>query len=321
MRQSPWAADLAEGIFNKDLTCNVAAHPASVELLYAGQQHSFCRVHIFSVDEAAGTLHPNQLTVENLDGGTLIVITRAAIDAVCDGLGPDVPAYFRLRAYATAPDRTNAFIRTIKPKDRAFQTGYSVVEYVDFRLNEARSLPNNIEQLMRQSLASRVPIVLFAFLTAVPVQSDVTTISWEKSHKKRLLEDHVWSAYVPDGIPRGMTVYHWKEVGSPEEPVEDFSGFVKMQTRLSSWPILLTSLGISFLAGVLGNLVASAIWDGVNNKAGQSARADVPANSSTPSNPTLGPGRQQGPAQINPSPLPPQRVGPQPQPQREPVQK
>ena len=133
--------DLAEGIFNKDLTCNVAAHPASVELLYAGQQHSFCRVHIFSVDEAAGTLHPNQLTVENLDGGTLIVITRAAIDAVCDGLGPDVPAYFRLRAYATAPDRTNAFIRTIKPKDRAFQTGYSVVEYVDFRLNEARVSP------------------------------------------------------------------------------------------------------------------------------------------------------------------------------------
>jgi hypothetical protein len=132
---------------------------------------------------------------------------------------------------------------------------------LDFRLNEARTLPSRIETLMRAGNGLIVPTVLVAFLTAVPVQSDVTTISWDKTHKKRLLEDDLWAKYVPTGIPRGMTVIHWKDEGTDEKPIRDFSAFVKMQTRLVSWPLLLTSFAIAFAFGIAGNLSASWIWE------------------------------------------------------------
>jgi hypothetical protein len=114
---------------------------------------------------------------------------------------------------------------------------------------------------MREGEEPLVPTVLVAFLTAVPVQSDVTTISWDKTHKKRVLENDLWAAYVPAGIPRGMTVIHWKDEGKDGKPIRDFSAFVKVQTRLVSWSLLLTSIALAFVFGVAGNLVASWIWD------------------------------------------------------------
>lgn len=251
--------DIAHGIFNAPLTSNYAAHPDRIDLLKPGQI-PFCRVHIFPTENAVISAEHLHQTI--MAGGTLLTITRHAINEVCEGLPDNMPAYFRLRAYLDAGQKS-PFIKRIQPKDRFFTTGYSVVDYLDFRLNEARSLPASIEEMMRQA-APRVPHRLIAFLTAVPVQSDVTTISWEKAHKKRLLEDDLWSTYVPTEIPRGMTVYHWKEVATAEEKtVDDFSGFIKMQTRLVSWPVLVTSIAIAFCAGVAGNLFASWVWNRV----------------------------------------------------------
>jgi hypothetical protein len=108
--------------------------------------------------------------------------------------------------------------------------------------------------------ASRVPLKLVAFLTAVPVQSNLTA-SNQESHKNRVLEHDVWKKYVPNGIPKGMMVYHWKKEVGHESRFEDFSAFVKIETRHSGWRILVLYLLIAFIFGVLGNLAASAIWD------------------------------------------------------------
>jgi hypothetical protein len=250
---------IAQAIFSERLSSNTAEGPQRVDLLRPNQSH-FCRVHIFPTDDA--TISPDQLVRTSVASGTLLTIARHALDEACYKLPSETPVYFRLRAYHSGTGDMSPFVKRIKPKDRFLHTGHSVVDYLDFRLNEARSLPSQIETLMRSGSGSRVPHKLSAFLTAVPVQSDVTTISWEKLHKKRLLEDDLWMSYVPSGIPRGMIVFHWREVATAERPsIEDFSGFVKMQTRLVSWPVLLISIAIAFILAVLGNLVASWIWD------------------------------------------------------------
>jgi hypothetical protein len=251
--------EIAQGIFNEELTSNASSPPGPrrVDLLRPDQS-IFCRVHIFPLSNA--TIDPVELRQTATDVGTLLTITRRALDEACVNLPSDTPVYFRLRAYCSGGSETSPFVKRIKPKDRFLQTGYSVVDYLDFRLNEARSLPQPIESLMRARPGARVPHTLVAFLTAVPVQSDVIASSWE-SHKKRLLEDNLWRTYVPAGIPQGMMVYHWREVATEQKPdVRDFTGFVKMQTRLVSWPVLLISIGLAFIFGVLGNLLASCIW-------------------------------------------------------------
>jgi hypothetical protein len=237
--------DIAQGVFNEVLTSNSRGGPPSVELLKDGA--AYCRLHIFSTD--GETIDREQLDVAEVSDGALLTITRHALDEVCTILPPECPAYFRLRVYV---EKKEPFVRTITPRDRYFQSGFEEIEYVDFRLNEARTLPNRVESLMRADNAGNrhIPLKRVAFLTAIPVLADLT-LSSRQTHKTRLLEPF-WSEYVPSGIPDGMMVYHWRE--DKPQGVEDFSAFVKMQTRRSGRQILWTYLIIAFSFGVLGNL-------------------------------------------------------------------
>jgi hypothetical protein len=243
--------DIAQGIFNEPLTSNSRRGPPSVELMKDGA--FFCRIHIFMTEN--GSIDPGQLEVTESSDGALLTITRRAVDEVCTNLPAGHPAYFRLRVYV---EKKEPFVRTITPKDRYFQSGFEEVEYLDFRLNEARTLPTRVESLMRADGAGErpVPLTRVAFLTAIPVLADLT-LSSRQPHKSRLLEHNFWNEYVPSGIPDGMMVYHWRE--DKPNGVEDFSAFVKLQTRRTGRQILKNYLMIAFAFGVLGNLTASAI--------------------------------------------------------------
>ncbi|AWO90838.1 hypothetical protein [Bradyrhizobium diazoefficiens] len=252
--------EIAQGIFNLQLSSQLNGAPGPKRIdLFEAANGNFCRVHVFPM--VGNSLDVAQIVQNPSADGLVVTITQKAITEACFQHPAEKPVYFRLRAYYVGADKKNPFVKTIRPHDRWVQTGFSVVEYLDFRLNEARTLPSSVETLMREGEGLLVPTVLVAFLTALPVQSDVTTISWDKTHKKRVLEDDLWAKYVPTGIPRGMTVIHWKDEGKDQKPIRDFSAFVKMQTRLVSWPLLITSFVIAFVFGILGNLSASWIWE------------------------------------------------------------
>lgn len=243
--------DLAQGIFNEPLTSASRRGPQCIEMIK--DEAPYCRVHIFMKEN--GGLDPRHLALSQNSDGTLLTITRQAIDEVCTNLAAASPAYFRLRMYIEEKD---PFIRTITPRDRLFHSGFEEVEYVDLRLNEARTLPNRVESLMLADGVGKAPVIInkVAFLTAVPVLAEVT-LSSRLLHKSRLLEHNFWNEYVPSGIPDGMMVYHWRE--QEKAGIKDFSAFVKMQTRRTSRQILKNYLLIAFLFGVLGNLTASGI--------------------------------------------------------------
>ncbi len=159
--------------------------------------------------------------------------------------------------------KESAFVRAIPTPDRLLQSGFEEVEYIDFRLNEARTLPEQVETMMRTELANmRIKLRLVAFLTAVPVRSELS-VSHRQSHKLRLLEHQLWNKYVPGGIPEGMMVYHWKE--DRPNGIDDFSAFVKLQTRRSGRSTLIKYLAVAFLFGVLGNLAASSLEEPLGN--------------------------------------------------------
>jgi hypothetical protein len=126
--------DIAQGIFNEPLTSNSRKGPQSVELI-KNDGNSFCRIHIFMMEN--GAPDPHQLEVSDIADGTLLTITRQAIDEVCTNLAVGSAAYFRLRMYV---GKKEPFVGTITPRDRFFHSGFEEIEYVDFRLNEARTL-------------------------------------------------------------------------------------------------------------------------------------------------------------------------------------
>lgn len=258
--------EIAQGIFNEALTCNSAGPPGPqrVELLRDGQL--FCRVHLFSTVD--NIIDPAQLACAEEAGGTLITITRLALNEICYQLPDGCPAYVRIRAFLPVGD-SRPFVEVTSPHDRYFQSGFDDIECVDFRLNEARTLPQRIESLMRTPQGEHpVPLKRIAFLTAIPVAAELTGTSIS-THKNRVLEHGIWNQYVGNNLPTGMMVYHWR---SETGPVADFSAFVKLRIRRSSLQILLTYLLIAFVFGVFGNLTASRIdsWLGSSSNSAAS---------------------------------------------------
>ncbi|WP_024513282.1 hypothetical protein [Bradyrhizobium sp. ARR65] len=255
--------EIAQGIFNEPLTCNVVGPPgpAHVELLKGGER--FCRVHLFPAQN--NIIDSNQLTRKAENGGTLITVTREALDEICHQLPENCPAYIRLRAFVPEGE-SSPFVEVTSPKDRFFQSGFDEIECVDFRLNEARTLPQRIESLMRTPPQEHaVALTRVAFLTAIPVAAELTGTSIA-AHKNRVLERQIWNDYVGRKLPVGMMVYHWR---NERNPVLDFSAFVKLRIRRSNFRIVLTYLVIAFVFGVLGNLAASGIenWFGSSSSA------------------------------------------------------
>ena len=254
-------ANIAQGIFNEILIPTILP-PGEIKAIELQTQSrtQFCRVHKFL--ENNDSIDSSELNVESLDSGTLITIKKSVLDSVNKNLADGSKSYIRLRI--EMPDSEGSpFIRKITPADNFLQSGYEEVEYIDFRVNEARTLPDPVEAMIRTDGSNgTLKFKYLAFLTAIPVLAELT-VSNSMSHKNRLLEKEPWNSYVPLGIPSGMMVYHWKKVDQ-NNGFDDFSAFVKLQTRRSNKWTIFTYLIIAFFFGVFGNLLASCIDRSIN---------------------------------------------------------
>jgi hypothetical protein len=254
-------AEFAQGIFNEVLsvTASAAGGPHCI-ILHDENAQVFARVHRFN--QGSMIVDPGELSIVESHDGTILTITAAAIQEARNHANPLARVYFRLRVNLEESNEANPFVKVIQPHDRMFQSGFDEIEYIDFRMNEARTLPAPIEQRMRNDRTGggAVSFKLVAFLTAVPVHSELSVAN-TPSHKMRLLETN-WNNYAPSGIPDGMVVYHWKREAQPNAPITDFSAFVKLQTRRSSRKILVIYLAIAFVFGLAGNLAASGLQEG-----------------------------------------------------------
>ncbi|MBA9068732.1 hypothetical protein FHR71_002482 [Methylobacterium sp. RAS18] len=245
-------SDLAQGIFNEKLASRNRGAAQSWLDLEKSSTDIFCRVHIFSKNNEL--IDSSELNVAAEHGGTIITISRLAIERSSRGLANDLPLYFRLRILGGSK-KGGPFVKVITPIDHPFQSGFDEIEYIDFRLNESRTLPIGIERkIADDALVGTVPVSMVAFLTAVPVLAELS-VSHTTFHKNRLLEEAPWNTYAPFPLPPGMMVYHWKKNNS-KAPIDDFTAFVKLQTRKTSKRIIASYLGIAFGFGVLGNLAA-----------------------------------------------------------------
>lgn len=245
---------LAQGIFNEPLSSAIAENKRSVELSDASG--TYCGVHIFSTDN--GRIHSKELVLESVDGGTLFEITTVALMSLVKQSGAEVrPGYFRLRLHPnTAGSRP--FVTYITPKDSALVSGFEAIEYIDCRLNEARTLPTAVAAAANAAQNGVAKTRRVVFLAVVPVVSAITS-SHAEWHKSRLLENEIWEQYVPEGLDDGMVVYHWRKNFNDKDvkPLQGFSAFVKMQTRKADTKIIAIYVGLVLLLGGIGSVIGS----------------------------------------------------------------
>mmetsp|Transcript_29090 Transcript_29090/g.55965 ORF Transcript_29090/g.55965 Transcript_29090/m.55965 type:complete len:337 (+) Transcript_29090:2933-3943(+) len=246
--------NLAQGIFNEPLSPAYAGNKRSVELQDA--DGTYCGVHVFS--SGISGIDPKELIVEAIDGGTLLEITSVALQSLAlQTEGIPRRGYFRLRILSKQPSE-RPFVTSIVPKDRAWMSGFDAIEYIDCRLNEARTLPRSVALAAESASHGVAKTHRVVFLAVVPVVSAITS-SHAEWHKSRLLENEIWERYVPDGLDAGMVVYHWRKIFPENDarPLQGFSAFVKLQTRKADLPVIGLYIGISLLIGALGSVLGS----------------------------------------------------------------
>lgn len=246
---------IAQGIFNEPLSCKVSENGKCIELFEGDSV--YCGVHQFSSDE--GGIDVGELLLGPQASGTMVTITRQALLSLSEQSTIGSHGYFRLR-FTPSITKVRPFITIIKPADKVWNSGFEQIEYIDCRINEARTLPQSVEAAFRAAQHGVAKTTEIVFLAVVPVVSAVTS-SHDQWHKSRLLENPIWRGYIPFELNEGLVVYHWKKIFKTLEPKRfpSFSVFVKMQTRKSGRLIISMYLLLAFCLGVVGSLTASAV--------------------------------------------------------------
>jgi len=262
---------LAQAIFNTMLSLETRILKDKIQCTDLLDRNQNCLFRVFNFPRKIGesethtnsvttgsTFDPAYLRIERADDGTLFTIQRDAIQHAREGNGhpPADCIYFRLR-FSLTPGGAKAFVREKKPTDAALFSGFDEVNYIDFRLNEARTLSREIDGAINAKDCPKAPINSVAFLTAVPVDRSLIASNPEL-HKMRLLEDKIWEQYArPHKVRDDMVVYHWKKM--PASRDGEFSVFVKLQARNANTATILISIALAFALAISSNLFADQI--------------------------------------------------------------
>lgn len=258
--------ELAAGIFNESLS--VTQDPNKRHIMLSRANQRFARVFVFAVH--GKSIVPTQLTLTQEAEGTLIEITQAALAEGRTGLNKNDALYFRIRV--RLPVVGNPFSRIIKPADGFLLSSIEYTEFLDFRLNEARNLPDVIASQMWKTNApdypGTIPVTQVHFLVVVGEAASVA--GGVESDKQRLLENQLWERYTKDhngGESRlcdDMVVHHWKKKPSNgDKDIGAFSAFMKLRIRRSGRSLIVRYLAVVAAIGCMGSLLANGVWVGL----------------------------------------------------------
>ncbi|MFP2322761.1 hypothetical protein ACLETS_20055 [Enterobacter ludwigii] len=166
--------------------------------------------------------------------------------------------YFRFRLILNTLSK-KALSTYYVPSDSFMLTTEEAMEIIDFRVNEIRNTPENVNALLTPSnILKKVHFFIIREVKSEYVMSDT---SYTRS---RLLEGDLWKKYLQSyhtkpikSVPK-MLIYHWKSTNEDKkEHLENFSAFAKFKhTRRSAWIILR-----SILIGLVFSIFANWLYD------------------------------------------------------------
>ncbi|MDG0806816.1 hypothetical protein PO856_004105 [Pectobacterium brasiliense] len=167
-------------------------------------------------------------------------------------LDDDIDGYFRFRLILD-PISKKALSTYYVPSDSFMLTTEESMEIIDFRVNEIRNTPENVNSLQTfRGVLKRVHFFIIREVKSEYVMSD------KSYHRSRLLEGDLWKKYLQShhikpikDVPK-MLIFHWKS-GESSKTLENFSAFAKFRhTRRSLW-IILRSIVIGLVFSIFAN--------------------------------------------------------------------
>jgi hypothetical protein len=181
-------------------------------------------------------------------------------------------AYLRFRIDLEPQNIKDILLYQDFPKDSLLQSSTDKKEFLDFRLNETRSLPNSILEKYGENFINIKKIHFFLMRE----YRDEMNMSNPVSPRYRVLEDHTWSNYFKKDKPNlklgYMLAYHWKftpEENKNKEYINNLTLSTKFSFKESSIfkvvLFVLLSLSLGAIGGIAGNFATDIIRYNIEN--------------------------------------------------------
>jgi hypothetical protein len=190
------------------------------------------------------------ISVDNFLGGSKISIS----------FGGKVPnkIYIRIRI---DHNYSSVFSHIDKPSNAIFQSAFSKTEIIDFRMNEARELSNELlEQTENDGKRFYFSKVNYFFVCSSREEYVFSHVPFVSS---RQLEKNRWKDYIGDRSIKeeAILAYQWKEESTTG--MNDFGALVKTSYENNSTRTIAKYLLILFVISILFNIISALIYNGL----------------------------------------------------------
>lgn len=160
--------------------------------------------------------------------------------------------YYRFRIKGDSLEEN--FGKKISENAKIFKTEFEEKHIIDFRLNEKRALPDNLNMLIANEKEFQIKKIHFLLLISSEYDVPCTGLKYSV----RALENRLWDRYLPnDCCTNDLLGYHWKkESKSDEEKIENFNSYIKISICKQGYMILVIYSLWAILIGVLINIIS-----------------------------------------------------------------
>jgi hypothetical protein len=191
------------------------------------------------------------LTLENIEDGTIIQITRAAFERLIEGR---YKYYIRIRIKLLG-DLAQVFRDDFDPSERIFLSAFYRTDVAEFRVNERRNFGKALRERYPRMEMPEIRVIQYFLVRSIATE---LVLSHADFRKVRRLEPGLWDHYL-EGLghvsAERMLIYHWR-AGLDGNPVEDFIALALFRTARPN-PLLF--VGAVVVLGAAGSATQSLL--------------------------------------------------------------
>ena len=212
-------------------------------------------------DESRGPfllLSCDALKFEECDGGAATVINIDFPHIAREVGGESRRVYVRFRLYI---DQNSGLAKRNDSRDRLFTSAFSREEAIDLRINDYRTLSDEMREKVDGVDPGAYPLKSVIVHTLLMARTSVAVESFEDLHEKRLLEgDSVWGGYLPEGLSASDVVaWHWRK--KIDRPGDGYKMYLKLSYSVCNWGTIALYLLFLTAFSVFTNVLATVLCD------------------------------------------------------------
>jgi len=150
----------------------------------------------------------------------------------------------------------NHMVQQHKLKFTSFQSAFKITECIDFRLNEKRSISDDI--LEKISRAKEFTIKKIHFLLLMDIDNKLECTGLKYSSRK--LEDDIWNNYITEKYKTdNLIAYHWKEKADENNKIESFNSLIRIKIDKCNWNTILCYVMVVFILNIISDFLYQII--------------------------------------------------------------